>query len=279
MAGKSVSEAAPPETELREYLSLAVRITQETREIVRTAVRAGFDSRFKHDGSYVTTVDLAVEHHIRAQLDATLPTHGIIGEEFPPKISQSVFQWAIDPIDGTLSLRHGIPLFGTVLALLYRGVPVVGVMDFPLLDRRYFGAAGLGAYRNEEVLRIDDLPDEDAIEGVLLAVGERRQFVDAGNDELFDRLMRLHRHVRTYCDCFGHALTIEGSIAAMLDCGLRIWDIAATELLIKEAGGEFQYLKGSKVPASVGTYDALFGKPTVVKWLARTLGCDPRPKG
>jgi fructose-1,6-bisphosphatase/inositol monophosphatase family enzyme len=109
----------------------------------------------------------------------------------------------------------------------------------------------------------------------VIAVGERKQFVKAKRTTGFDNLMRSHGSVRTYCDCFGHSLAIEGCVGAMVDYNLRIWDIAATEVLIQEVGGTFVRVKTSTTGNGVDLrYDVVFGKPMVVKWALRVLGAE-----
>ena len=141
----SGSEALPASEELAGLLEKARQLSAQTRSLIDQALARGISHRLKADSTFVTEVDLAVEEHVRSALSGWFPSHGILGEEFDACNPDADYQWIIDPIDGTRSLRHRVPLFGTVLALHFRGHPVLGVIDLPGLDRCYSGALGLGS--------------------------------------------------------------------------------------------------------------------------------------
>lgn len=259
--------------ELARALAETRAIVRETRAVIASALEHGFGHRLKPDRSFVTDVDFAVEERVRSMLEGRFPGHGIIGEELPQQETNSDFRWIIDPIDGTRSFRHRVPLFGTLLALLYKGAPVLGVIDLPGLDKTYSAASTLGAFCNERRLRLADLATGDAIEREIIAIGERQQFVTAEKSEIFDRLMQSHPSVRTYCDCFGHGLAIEGAVGAMVDFDLRIWDTIASKVLIEEAGGSYVCVEQRGADTVEARFDVVLGKPRVVDWvLARVRG-------
>ena len=264
------SSEPPPGADLEKFLAAAERAAAVAREVVVRTVREGFDHRLKPDRSFVTDVDLEVERALRDELLGAFPDHGFVGEELPASEAGSDLVWVVDPIDGTHSLRHGVPLYGTLIALLCHGQPVAGVVDLPGLDQRYAAARGLGAYRNGRHLHTRDLR-RGTVEEEILAIGERKQFEKNGQTEIFDLLTRAHPSLRTYCDCFGHALAIEGAAGAMIDFGLRIWDVAASRVLTEEAGGKFVYLARPEDPAAAGPFDVVFGKPWVVDWVLETI--------
>lgn len=261
--------------ELRKFKQTAEDIVRDTRSIILTGIAQGFSYHLKPDGSFVTDIDLAVEDLIRSRLRAAFPDHGILGEERPEIFAESDYRWIIDPVDGTRSLRHRIPLFGTLLALRHGGRSIVGVIDLPALDKTYVAASGLGAHCNGQQIQLEDVASKDAIDFEVIAVGEREQFVQREKAAAFDSLMSSHSSVRTYCDCFGHALAIEGCVGAMVDYNLRIWDVAATEILIQEVGGKYVRVN-AKAPRDTAEarYDVVFGKPTVVEWLLSALGAE-----
>lgn len=259
------------EQELKDALVEARQVVRETRAIIVEALTKGFGHRLKPDRSFVTDVDFAIEARVRAFLGARFPDHGIIGEELPQQDATSDFSWVIDPIDGTRSFRHRIPLFGTLLALLYKEEPVLGVIDIPGLDKTYSAALRMGTYCNGTRIHLDDLASDDAIENEIIAIGERQQFENAGKTEVFDQLMHSHPSVRTYCDCFGHGLAIEGSAGAMVDFDLRIWDTVATKVLVEEAGGRYACVgrRGDRIAES--RFDVILGKPRVVDWILKLV--------
>lgn len=228
-------------------------------------MRAGFRKRLKQDASYVTNADLAAERVLRAAIRRSFPEHGIVGEEFPPVNPSAEFQWILDPIDGTLSFTHGIPFFGTIIGLHFRGRPIVGVIDQPALATRYSAGLGMGAWRDGRRLRIRDVRPGDLLREVI-ACSDRARFVRCRRGRAFDRLMRAHPQVRGYADCIGHTLAAEGRIGAVVDYGLKVWDLAATQLLIEEAGGRYVCLYTSRRDGET-IYGIIGGKPTVVDWL------------
>jgi histidinol-phosphatase len=259
------------ELTLRDALAQARTLLGETRQVIVAAFQKDFDSRRKADQTWVTEIDLAVERLLRTRLQELFPKYGVIGEEYDQENVLAEFTWVIDPIDGTSSLRHRIPLFGTILALLYDGRPALGLIDLPMLGRLYSGGAGLGVWCNDRPLRLADIQDDSEVPSEIISLGGRGQYVSAGMQHIFDELMSRHLHVRTYGDCFGHAMALEGAAGAMVDFDLRVWDVAATQVLVGEAGGKFFCWRVRRVSPSHTRYDVIFGKPRVVDWITRTL--------
>jgi fructose-1,6-bisphosphatase/inositol monophosphatase family enzyme len=148
---------------------------------------------------------------------------------------------------------------------------VLGVIDLPGIDKMYSAALTLGAFCNETRVRLVDLPDDDAIDREIIGIGERQQFSNAEKAEVFDRLMRSHPSVRTYCDCFGHALAIEGSLGAMVDFDLRIWDTIASKVLVEEAGGSYVCVEQRGNDTVEAHFDVVLGKPRVVDWVLASI--------
>ncbi len=258
--------------ELQRILETAERIVQESRAVVLSFDQREISARTKSDGSPVTEADFAVEDFIRSRLGQAFPDHGILGEERAETESNSGFQWVIDPIDGTRSFSHQIPLYGTLLALRHEGQSVVGVIALSALGLTYAGAQGLGAYCNGRRIQLSTEGSASTVEQEIIAIGDRRQFVSCGQTEVFDFLMQSAPIVRTYCDCFGHALAIDGRVGAMVDYGVHIWDLAATEVLVREAGGLFVQVNANDQGAGASSrFNVVFGKPQVVEWVLQNV--------
>jgi histidinol-phosphatase len=257
----------PPLVERRRYLRFMRHCLDVARRVGKRRIGAGLHVREKADRSLVTDVDLSIERALRAALTRRFPDHGILGEELPPVNPNARLQWIIDPIDGTTSLTHGIPFYGTIIALHDRGRPLAAGIDFPALDRRYSAGLGLGAWCDGRRMRIRDVARRDLPREVI-SVAERHRFVECGAGAAFDRLVRQLDEVRGYADCIAHAFAAEGVIGAAVDYGLKLWDIAATQLLVEEAGGLYccTYRTVGVTPA---LYGIVCGKPTVVRWLVR----------
>jgi myo-inositol-1(or 4)-monophosphatase len=251
----------------RDLHRFANTLADEARAIVRARLRRAPAVRRKADQSPVTDIDLAVERRLRTLIERRFPDHGIIGEEFAEHRPGSPWQWYVDPIDGTLSLTHGLPFFGTIIGVHHEGQPVAGVMDFPMLGDRYHAGRGLGAWRNDRRLRVRDVARRQ-IRDEIVSAADRTQFAKFRVAGAFDRLFRTHRHVRGYYDCIGHAYAAEGVIGAVVDFGVKAWDIAATPLLVEEAGGRYA-LVARRGRGTTTEYGIIAGKPTVVRWLER----------
>lgn len=251
----------------RELLGSALRFVAGSRRLIRRKGSGAFSVRQKADRSLVTEVDLAAERFLRSAIHRRFPGHGVIGEEFGALNPSAEFQWILDPIDGTFSFTRGIPLFGTILALHFRARPVLGVIDHPALGLCFSAAAGLGARCNGRRLRVGDLGPGRAVEGEIIAAGDRAHFIKCGREMDFDRLIRRHPQVRSYSDCFGHTMAASGSVGAMVDFGVRLWDVAATQVLIEEAGGKYVLAEKFEKPGHGIFYGIICGKPRVVDWL------------
>ena len=270
---------APSAGELREMLSEACGIVRQTRKLIETALETGFTHRSKADGSFVTDVDIAVEEKARTLLASRFPTHRIIGEELPEIQGGDALTWVIDPIDGTKSFRHRVPLYGTLLALLHGEDPILGIMDLPGLDKTYSAARGLGAGCNGRAVFLEDLSEDEILENEIIGIGDRQQFVSAGRTDVFDVLMQAHPGVRTYTDCFGHALAIEGSVGAMVDFDLRLWDTMASKVLMEEAGGRYVCFQRAGEELRERRFDVILGKPRVVDWILDRIAVDRHAGG
>ena len=217
----------------------ALELADQARDLIQAALRQGFTVKQKSDGSYVTDADLRVEERLRARIRQTFPEHGILGEEFPTHAPEAAFQWVLDPIDGTEDFVHRVPTFGSIIALYYRGQPLIGVLDHPALDMRAAGGFGLGTFYNGVRVQLGDA----SAANLRIVLSARANFVryrDAGDH--FDRLVRAFPNHRIYRSCFGQTLVAIGAADAMVDYHDRPWDLAAVPILIAEAGGDYRLL-------------------------------------
>ncbi len=248
-------------------------------ELVRAAesacdrARAEILPRFRHvtvelkqDGSPVTEADRAAEQALRAALRQALPEAAILGEEFGSEGREGAsLQWVIDPIDGTIAFSRGIPLFGTLLALLEDGEPVLGVIDCCAIDERTVGWKGGGCFRNGTPVRASGATD---LRQAIVSHGDAFCFDRAGKRSVFERMAREIPMLRGYTDAFGHAQTCAGSIDVMVDLDLNPWDMAATRILVAEAGGRCL----ETPPQQSGKRGIVFGAPALVAELGGWLG-------
>ena len=154
------------------------------------------------------------------------------------------------------------------MALHQGATPLVGIIDHPGLDRCYWAAQGSGAFCNGERIRIIDLTSPAKLAKEIIATGDLKQFELSGTMSAYTNLLAQHELVRTIPDCVGHTLAAQGAVGAMIDFHVNAWDIAATQLIIEEAGGKFLVLKQFALPSGKLKYNIICGKPKVVAWLS-----------
>lgn len=258
--------------ELQELRAAALSLSDTCREAIKAASRAGIDASTKPDGSLVTNADLAAESAFRERLDEEFPDMGVLGEEFGHVRAESAWQWIIDPVDGTSDFAHGLPVWGTIIGLFYHQQPVVGVIDHPDLDLRVHAAFGLGAFRNGEPLSLDDFGQARDQEQARIGIPSRSNFIRRnGGGAAFDRLVASYPDFRVFRSCLTHAYAATGQLDAALEWDVKIWDLAATQIVIEEAGGQYIGLRERGHPGAGMLYCAVFGRPAVAQAISALL--------
>lgn len=201
----------------------------------------------KPDGTWVTEGDWETEAQIRLRLARAFPEHNILGEEEglgaagggPPR--EDAPTWVIDPIDGTNNFMLGIPVWATLLGLRVKDVTVLGVVAAPALGETYTGADGLGAHLNGRPISVADTTD---LSEALFAYSSVGSFDEAEMRPTFDRLVDATWRSRGFGDFWGHMLVARGAAQVMLEPKLSLWDVAALEPIVREAGGRLTDLEG-----------------------------------
>ncbi len=208
-----------------------------------------FTVETKPDLTPVTEADREAEQLIRSHLARARTRDAVLGEEFGASGS-SPRQWVIDPIDGTKNYVRGVPVWATLIALLDQGEPVVGLVSAPALQRRWWAAAGSGAYTGRSLAKaqrirvseVSDLADASLSFSSLSGwrqLGLRERFLD-----LTDAVWR----VRGFGDFWSHCLVAEGSADLSAEPELNLHDMAALVPIVTEAGGRFTALDGVPGP-------------------------------
>ncbi len=197
----------------------------------------------KIDRSPVTRADREAEKIIRGVLSKAFPSHQLCGEEYgwDPNESND-FRWWIDPVDGTRQFIRGIPFWGTLVALEYKGEVVAGVIHHPALGLTLWAAKGGGCYSNGRRVRVSKIPK---LEKGTMTTGGMRLIPPSYRIKLTDLIARCYDD-RGFGDCFGHTLVIQGQVEAMLDPVVKPYDVAAIKICVEEAGGLFTDLNGRK---------------------------------
>ena len=229
--------------ELQEALDFAITIAREAGENTLKYFRSSFAVETKHDGSEVTIADRETEAHLRRRIAERFPRDGILGEEEKEQSGSSGRRWIIDPIDGTYSFVHRIPMYGVLVALVVEDDPVLGVVNLPATEELVSAARGLGCYWNGKAARVSETAS--LTEALLLStdfgVCERYGF-----GQVAERLQSQARARRTWGDCYGYVLVATGRADVMLDPVMNVWDCAPLLPILEEAGGTFTDWKGQR---------------------------------
>jgi len=201
----------------------------------------------KADASPVTEADRGAEALLRARINARFPTHGIIGEEHGNEREGADFVWVLDPIDGTKSFISGVPLWGTLIALLHDGAPVLGAIHQPLLGQLLIGD---GATATLNGRRVHTRQTTALAEATLLTSDTVNLDARLGPARA-SALLGTARIARTWGDCYGYLLVATGQADAMLDPIMNPWDIAALVPIVRGAGGVISdWTGGAPYPAA-----------------------------
>lgn len=190
----------------------------------------------KSDDSPVTVADREAESIMRESITKKFPDHGIIGEEHGRTNESSVIQWILDPIDGTKSFIHGVPLYTTLIGVVVDGQPVCGVIYAPVLNELCEAAKGKGARLNDQECSVREC--DDLSEATFLST-DAYTAVEYDFGAAFDSLMEQTRLHRTWGDAYGHMMVATGRADIMFDPILSIWDAAPMQTILSEAGGVF----------------------------------------
>lgn len=215
-------------------VALAEHLADSSGPVVRRYFRTNVAVDDKADASPVTIADREAERTIRAIIEAERPDDGIFGEEYGTRNLDAEWVWVIDPIDGTKSFIAGRPIFGTLIALLHRGVPVLGIIDQPIIGDRWVGAAGRPTTFNGSPARVRACPG--GVAAALLGTTSPDLF-PGDTAPAFDRV-KARAKVTVYGgDCYTYGLLASGHYDLVVEAGLKLYDFAALVPVVTGAGG------------------------------------------
>eukprot|EP01034_Spumella_vulgaris_P043668 gene43668-54249_t len=225
----------------------------------------------KADASPVTIADRGAEELMRGLIAKKFPAHGIIGEEFGSERPDAEFVWVLDPIDGTKSFISGVPLFGTLIALLQDGWPILGIIDQPISGERWVGALGQPTLFGGQPARTRTCR---ALADATLATTGPQYFADH-DAEHFMALAAQTAHKRMVFggDCYNYGLLSSGHIDLVVEAGLKLHDFAALVPVVEGAGGTMCDWNGDPLHSeSEGRVIAL-GDPARLEDVVEGLAC------
>ncbi len=217
-----------------EFKSFVTELARESGEFIRPLFRQpGLAVETKSDESPVTAADRGAEELMRARIARRFPTHGIVGEEFGSERADAEFVWVLDPIDGTKAFITGVPLWGTLIALLHQGQPVLGCIHQPVLGQMMIGDGQITLLNGTPVRCRPTTRIEDAT----LLTSDPFNPGKYQDGAAYEALARRAKLVRTWADCYGYLLVASGWADICLDPIMNPWDIAAVVPILRGAGG------------------------------------------
>jgi inositol-phosphate phosphatase/L-galactose 1-phosphate phosphatase/histidinol-phosphatase len=229
MTAGMTAEACP-----REFVDLAGRLADAAGPIVRGYFRAGTEIHDKADATPVTAADREAETAMRALIEAEFPGHGILGEEFGPVREDAEFVWVLDPIDGTKSFVTGKPLFGILIGLARAGLPILGIIEQPVLGERWIGAAGMRTTFNGRPAHTRSC---GALGDAWLYATSPEMFGEGEDFAAFGRLKRAVKHPVYGADCYAYGLLAAGFVDLVCEAALKPFDFTAIVPIVAGAGG------------------------------------------
>lgn len=253
-------------------IALALRLADAAGEAIRPHFRSGVTSERKGDASPVTVADRAAEEAMRRLLKAEAPRDAVIGEEFGTSAGSSGRSWVLDPIDGTTSFLVGRPIFGTLIALVVDGFPVLGVIDQPILGERWLGAAGRATTLNG--LPVRTRPCRELADATLATTGPH-YFDDHDGTHFMALAMQTdHKRMVMGGDCYNYALLAAGHIDVVCEAGLKLHDWAALVPVVEGAGGTMCDWNGDPLHAGSTGHVIALGDPARLEDVIAALACN-----
>ena len=213
-------------------LELALRLADAADALSLPRFRSGLAIETKPDLTPVTEADRAVESELRRILAKERPDDAILGEE-EGAVGAGTRRWFVDPIDGTRNYSRGIPVWATLIALESDGVVQLGVVSAPAMARRWWAERGAGAFANGDRIHVSAI---STIENSVLSFAIENEV---------PAIARRAWHARGFGDFWSYMLIAEGSVDGAFDGpGVKEWDLAATQVIVEEAGGRFSDFSG-----------------------------------
>jgi histidinol-phosphatase len=232
---------------LTDRLKFAVDAAREAGQLtLRYFQKADLKVEMKGDASPVTIADRQAEQLLRDRISKAFPNDGILGEELGEQAGTSGYRWILDPIDGTKSFIHGVPLYAVLIGVEHAGQSSIGVIYIPALDEMVYAAKGEGAW----YVRAGASPvparvsQTKSLADSLFLTSSASGFQRRGAWPFFERLVKTAKITRTWGDAYGYLLVATGRADVMIDPQMNLWDCAALLPVLEEAGGTFTDWQG-----------------------------------
>ena len=256
------------EGELNNLTAVAHEVADVAASITTRYFRTRFEVDMKSDASPVTIADRQAERAMREALESKVPSHCIFGEEEGFQYGRAAddagkeYLWVLDPIDGTKSFITGKPVFGTLISLLYKGVPILGILDQPIQKERWLGVSGRQTTLNGEVIHTRTCGD---ISSAYLYATTPHMF--EGRTEVAFNALRDEVRIPLYgCDCYAYGLLAAGHCDLVAEADLKPYDYMALVPIVQGAGGTITDWQGKSLTWS--SEDASKGSAPIGEVLA-----------
>ena len=226
---------------LNDFKSFAKHLSIISGKVINNYFRTNIKVDSKVDSSPVTIADKKAEELMREKIMKEFPDHGILGEEFGKHNEGAEYQWILDPIDGTKSFICGTVTFGTLIALIHKNKPILGVINQPVLQEYLIGDNESAKLNDKDVKvrKVKKISDAVLLTTDHLYIGKYH------NQEKFDKLIKKVKLYRNWGDCYGYYLVATGFADIMIDPVMNVWDSMALIPVIKGAGGIITDYKGN----------------------------------
>ena len=242
----------PRELVAEMYLQFADSLADAAGEAIRPWFRSQLQVQRKGDGSPVTQADRLAETAIRERIADRFPSHGVVGEEYGTEQAESEWVWVIDPIDGTGAFVAGLPTFGTLIGLVREGVPLLGVLDQPILSERWLGVSDPQVLNrsshNSHIVHTSSTTElRDAI-----SFATSPEMFNGYERNAWDDLSASCERVRYGVDCYAYGLLASGFVDLVCEASLKLWDYLALAPIVKGAGGQMTDWEGGALTLESG---------------------------
>ena len=252
-------------------IALAQRLADAAREAIRPYFRTAMTATRKDDATPVTLADQAAEEAMRRILKAEAPRDAVHGEEFGAEPGTSGRTWVLDPIDGTTGFLAGRPLFGTLIALVVEGWPVLGVIDQVILNERWIGATGQPTTLNGKPARTRSCR---ALADAAIATTGPHYFDDHDGGHFMALAAKTdHKRMVMGGDCYNYAMLASGHLDIVCEANLKLHDYAALVPVVEGAGGTMCDWHGDPLHAGSSGHVLALGDPARLEDVVAALAC------
>lgn len=257
---------------LQAEIALANRLADAARAAIVPLFRTPVSSERKADRSPVTEADRAAEEAMRRLIKAEFPRDAIHGEEFGADAGTSGRTWVLDPIDGTTAFMAGRPIFGTLIALVQEGWPVLGVIDQAVLQERWIGAAGLPTTFNGTPVRTRLCT---SLADAAIATTGPHYFDDHDGAHFMGLAAKTdHKRMVMGGDCYNYAMLAMGQLDVVCEANLKLHDYAALVPVVEGAGGTMCDWAGEPLHAASSGHVLAIGDPARLDDVIEALACN-----